>query len=284
MKPEPGYQQIAENAARRGEPPPATEHSARPVILKRNGGQFLFFRPSRLPVHSRIIPRSVLALEGPAVRNRLRAAFCALFPTRSRRPAILAALIFSGAAVCRAQQPFVTDDADVTARRDWHFEYTNQFAVLQKDSYPTLRQDTSNFVTQYGLFERIEVDLDFPLIAIINARNTGTPSAFGLGDVDLGVKWNLVQETPGSAHPALTVSAAAEFPTGSEKKQLGSGLTDYVFNTVLQKTIAETTALTAGGNYALLRNGMLDFAVFAGWYSAPPRGSSSRPVALTLNS
>ena len=38
----------------------------------------------------------------------------------------------------------------------------------------------------------------------------------------------------------LTITAAAEFPTGSEKKQRGSGLTDYVFNSIFQKTFSGT--------------------------------------------
>ena len=157
-----------------------------------------------------------------------------------RRLWILAGLLLSCAGISPAQQPFVSDDAEVTPRREWHFEYANSFAVLQKISYPNLRQDTSNFVIQYGLFEHVEVNLDFPLIAIVNAKNSGTPSVFGLGDIDFAVKWNLIAERPGTWHPAFTVSAAAEFPTGNEKKQLGSGLTDYSVNTVFQKTFSST--------------------------------------------
>jgi hypothetical protein len=251
-----------------------------------------------------------------------------------RRLSILAGLLLSCAGISSAQQPFVSDDAEVTARREWHFEYANTFVVLQKNSYPNLRQDTSNFVIQYGLFEHVEVNLDFPLIAIINARNSGMPSVFGLGDIDFAVKWNLVAEKPGLGHPAFTVSAAVEFPTGDEKRQLGSGLTDYSINTVLQKTVSDTVLhanagiqfrgntltgavgirtpgriligglsaardfsrrlrlgldlngaevhdggrvekqlqLTAGGNYALLRDVTLDFGAFAGWYDAPRVG------------
>jgi hypothetical protein len=157
-----------------------------------------------------------------------------------RRLGILAALLLSCAAISPAQQPFVSDDAEITARHEWHFEYANTFAVLQKSSYPNLRQDTSNFVIQYGLLERVEVNMDFPLIAIGNAKNSGTPSVFGLGDVDFAVKWNLIREQPGFWHPAFTFSAAVEFPTGNEKKQLGSGLTDYSVNTVFQKTFSST--------------------------------------------
>jgi hypothetical protein len=34
----------------------------------------------------------------------------------------------------------------------------------------------------------------------------------------------------------------AEFPTGNEKKQLCSGLTDYGLNTILQKTFSGTAS------------------------------------------
>jgi hypothetical protein len=139
-----------------------------------------------------------------------------------------------------AQQPFVTDDAEVTPRGRFHFEYANEFYILQKDAYPNLRQDTSNFVIQYGLFDGLEVNMDFPLIAIGNAQGSGTPSVCGLGDVNFAAKRNMVREIPGSSRPALTVTAAAEFPTGSKKKQLGSGLADYVLNAILQKTFSDT--------------------------------------------
>jgi hypothetical protein len=149
-------------------------------------------------------------------------------------------LLALGAPSSSAQQPFLTDDAEVTSRGHVHFEYANEFYVLQKAAYPNLRQDTSNFVIQYGLLDGVEVNMDFPLIAIVNARGSGKSSVFGLGDVDFAAKWNLVKEVPGSSHPAFTVTAAAEFPTGSEKKQLGSGLTDYLLNTILQKTFSDT--------------------------------------------
>jgi hypothetical protein len=157
-----------------------------------------------------------------------------------KRLALAAVLAALGAASSSAQQPFVTDDADVTSLGQVHLEYANEFYVLQRSAYPNLRQDTNNFVIQYGLFDGVEVNVDFPLIAIVNARGTGTPSVFGLGDVDFAAKWSLVREIPGSARPAFTVTAAAEFPTGSEKKQLGSGLADYGLNTILQKTFSDT--------------------------------------------
>jgi hypothetical protein len=252
----------------------------------------------------------------------------------TRHLVLFAALQICAAGVLRAQQPFATDDAEVTEKRRWHFQYANEYDVLHKDAYPNERQDTNNFVIQYGLLSNVEVNMDFPLIAIRNASGSGVSSVFGLGDVDFAAKWKIFSETPGEAHPAFTVNAAVEFPTGNESKQLGSGLTDYSINTILQKTFSGTqmhlnagiqfagnTAtgavgihtpgriligglsaardfsqrlrlgldlngaeihdggvvekqlqLTVGGNYALFREGTLDFAVVTGWYNAPRFG------------
>ncbi|HKF44349.1 MAG TPA: transporter [Thermoanaerobaculia bacterium] len=93
---------------------------------------------------------------------------------------------------------------------------------------------------QYGLFGSVEVNMDFPLIVLRNAPASGRSSAFGLGDVDFAVKWKMVEEAPDGARPAFTVNAAVEFPTGSESKELGSGVTDVVVNTIFQKTFSGT--------------------------------------------
>lgn len=162
------------------------------------------------------------------------------FPTLLKRFALAGVLAALGAASASAQQPFATDDAEVTERGHLHFEYANEFYVLQKSAHPNLRQDTNNFVIQFGLFDGVEVNMDFPLIAIGNARGSGRSSVFGLGDVDFAAKWKLVQEAPDGIRPSFTVTAAAEFPTGNEKKQLGSGLTDYGVNAIFQKTFGNT--------------------------------------------
>jgi hypothetical protein len=159
-------------------------------------------------------------------------------PAGWRRLILAAALLLFGASRSSAQQPFATDDAEVTEHGHFHFEYANEFYVLQKSAHPNLRQDTNNFVIQYGLFEGVEVNMDFPLIAIGNASGSGMPSVFGLGDVDFAVKWKIVKEAPDSARPAFTITGAVEFPTGNEEKQLGSGLNDYVVNTIFQKTFS----------------------------------------------
>jgi hypothetical protein len=50
----------------------------------------------------------------------------------------------------QAQQPFVTDDANVTPKGHFHFEFSNEFDLLQRSSYPSLRQNTADFELDYG--------------------------------------------------------------------------------------------------------------------------------------
>jgi hypothetical protein len=156
------------------------------------------------------------------------------------RRASLGAILLLLAARAFAQQPFATDDAEVTEKGHWHFQYANEYDRLHDNAYPNERQNTNNFVIQYGLFSTVEVNMDFPLIWIGNASGPGVSNAFGLGDVDFAAKWKIVSEAPGESHPAFTVNGALEFPTGSESKGLGSGVTDFVLNTILQKTFSRT--------------------------------------------
>jgi hypothetical protein len=169
--------------------------------------------------------------------------------------ALLALLGLVGAAAgARAQQPFLSDDAEVTAKSKWHFEYFNEYAALSRNVAPDLRQDTNNFVIQYGLLENLEVNVDFPIIAIDRARNSQLANALGLGDVDFAAKYKLVTETPNGIRPAFTMSAAVEVPTGNKSTQLGSGYTDFVLNTITQKTLSETTVLHLNLGYQFSGN------------------------------
>lgn len=165
------------------------------------------------------------------------------------------ALLLAGSALrARAQQPFATDDAGVTAKGRWHFEYYNQYADLPHSALPDVWQDTNNFVIQYGLLPNLEVNVDFPILVI--HRNEGAPldSAFGLGDTDLAAKFRLVNEDETGVRPAFAVIGAVELPTGDAKTQLGSGFTDVVLNTVTQKRFFEATVVHLNVGYQFSGN------------------------------
>ena len=161
-------------------------------------------------------------------------------------------LLFASRAV--AQQPFYTDDADVTDKKKLHFQLSNEFDILQRSAYPGLRQNTTVFELDYGLCEGVEIGVDGPLIAISNSRITTPKTPFGFGDLDLHMKYNFLKEREGSRRPALAATLNVELPTGDARKQLGSGLTDYFLNGILQKSLTKKTKLRLNGGVLFAGN------------------------------
>ena len=154
----------------------------------------------------------------------------------------------------RTQQPFYTDNADVTDHKKFHFQLSNQYDLLQSSSYPSLRQNTTVFELDYGLLKNVEIGVDGPLIAIWNSRITTPKTPFGFGDLDFHLKYNFLREREGSCLPALTVTVNVELPTGNARQQLGSGVTDYFLNGILQKSVTEKTKLRLNGGILFAGN------------------------------
>jgi hypothetical protein len=153
-----------------------------------------------------------------------------------------------------AQQPFYTDDPAVTEPGKWHFEFFNEFDALQAPQYPNLRQNTTNYKLNAGLPYHLELDADSPYLAIFRDLGSSPRTSAGIGDTNLGLKWNFHQEAPASRAPALSVSLYFEFPTGDTRGELGSGLTDYWLNGIAQKHLTSKTRLTANGGILFAGN------------------------------
>jgi hypothetical protein len=161
---------------------------------------------------------------------------------------------FGFAGATRAQQPFYTDNADVAALHRWHVESNNEFDVLPAVNFPNLRQDTQTVKFSVGAFRDCEIGMDFPLIVIFNAPNSGLGTPIGLGDADFSIKYNFHKEHEGSSWPAFAVSLNVEPPTGNPRKQLGSGLTDYYLNSIFQKTLSQKYTLRVNGGATFAGN------------------------------
>ena len=146
-----------------------------------------------------------------------------------------------------AQQPFVTDDADTTPKRHFHFEFSNQFDVLQRSAFPSLKQNTADFKLNYGLFDDVEIGVEVPLLTIFNAAGRGPKSLTGIGDMSVGLKYNFLKERQHSRRPALAIVFSFEIPTGDTRRQLGSGLADFYMNGVVQKSLSPRTKLRLNG-------------------------------------
>ena len=170
--------------------------------------------------------------------------------TRHRLTLISAVLfttfVFSSHAY--AQIPFYTDDADTTPKGEFHLEFLNEHDWLQRSALPAKRQNISTFTLNYGLTDRIELGVNVPFIKILNTRESIIRNEAGIGDTQFGVKVRLYDEREHSRLPAFTLVFYFEAPTGSARKQIGSGLTDYWLYGVAQKTLTKrTTARVNGG-------------------------------------
>ncbi len=164
---------------------------------------------------------------------------------------LLLACVLCASEPLRAQLPFYTDDPAVTDRGKWHFEFFNEYDALQLQ-YPNLRQNTANFKLNYGLPHNLELDVDAPYLAIDRAAEN-KPSS-GVGDTNMGIKWNFHKESGGSRLPALGASLYVEVPTGDASQQLGSGLADYWLNFIGQKSLSEKTRINGNAGFLFAGN------------------------------
>ena len=146
-----------------------------------------------------------------------------------------------------AQQPFVTDDADVTPKRSLHFEFSNELDWLNRNAFPSLKQNTADFEIDCGLLEGVEIGFEAPFLTISNDRVVSPRRPSGIGDVNISLKYNFLLEVEHSRRPALAVSFNLELPTGDKNRLLGSGLADFYVNGIAQKTLTTRTKLRLNG-------------------------------------
>src|SRR5215470_10643451 len=170
----------------------------------------------------------------------------------SARMWLLMLSVIFGTRPLLAQLPFYTDDPAVTQKGTLHFEFFNEYDVLQSSEYPDLRQNTANFKLNFGLPYRLELDFDGPYLAIYRA--VGVEDSIGKGDADMGLKWNFRSVSGHSHFPALGVSLYIEFPTGNVHQQLSSGLTDYWLNFIAQEPLTTKTRVNLNLGFLLAGN------------------------------
>ena len=175
-------------------------------------------------------------------------------PTLSGRSFALAVLFCLLPLKAAAQQPFITDDADVTDKGKVHLQVADEYDLLQRALYPGKTQNTTNVEVDYGLWKGVEVGFAPPLLALHSSRVVSPQTAFGPGDSTLHVKYNFYRERADSRLPAMAVSAIVQFPTGDASKRLGTGLTDYYVNGILQKSVTGKTKLRLNGGILFAGN------------------------------
>ncbi len=174
----------------------------------------------------------------------------------------LALVAASGAAL--AGPPFQTDDPEPVDRG--HYEF---YVFAASDSTP-LETDPVGpaFEFNWGALPNTQLHAVLNFGAIIatnnsaNAPQGSSPSAYGLLDTELGVKYRFIAQT--DSVPEVGVFPMIELPTGSSSRGLGVGKTWYKLPLWIQKDFGPWTTYGGGGFEIVHQDGFRDFR-YAGW-------------------
>ena len=164
-----------------------------------------------------------------------------------------------------AGPPFQTDDPEPILFRHYEF-YT--FA----DSDGTrVETDTQGPAVEFnwGALPNVHLHIIIPAAAIFPSNNPSFapagmgPRAFGVGDIELGIKYRFVQES--KHRPMVGTFVMFELPSGNAERGLGVGKTWYKLPLWVQKSFGPWTTYGGGGE-TVVRGvpGYRDYP-FAGW-------------------
>src|SRR5665213_2873048 len=164
------------------------------------------------------------------------------------------ALVFAATAA-QAGPPFQTDDPEPIEFRHYEF-YT--FASSDGTQAET---DTAGPAVEFnwGALPNVHLHVIVPAMAIFPRTD---PRAFGLGDIELGIKYRFVQET--KHRPMVGTFVMFEVPTGNAARGLGLGKTWYKVPIWAQKSFGPWTTYGGGGMTVVNTPGYRNFP-FLGW-------------------
>ncbi len=174
----------------------------------------------------------------------------------------------TGDATASAQQPFVVDDAEVTAAGVPHVEISTQVDSLKPAARPSRWQNVFETEVAMGLHGRLEAAVLVPVISLMSQSGGSTYAVHGAGDSSLALKWRATRDP--RARVSWAGSAFLELPTGSARRGLGSALIDYGVNLVSQVLL--TPHWTLRGNLG---------GVFAGNLQTGAVGITARGGVVT---
>lgn len=168
--------------------------------------------------------------------------------------AVVSALaLFSTAAF--AGPPFQTDDPQPIDFQHYEF-YT--FAATDSTAIET-DTVTPGFEFNWGALPNVHLHIIVPGAGVFPADE---PTAFGLGDIELGIKYRFVQES--KHRPMIGTFVMFEVPSGNFDKGLGLGKTWYKLPLWVQKSFGPWTTYGGGGVTLVNTPGFRNYP-FAGW-------------------
>ena len=171
------------------------------------------------------------------------------------RAAAIAFATFATLPTALAGPPFLTDDPEPV---DYHH---SEFYVFATDDQTAGGKSVAlpAFEYNYGILPETQFHLVVPYAESIPR---GGPSASGIGDVEVGIKFRLFDET--ADRPQVGIFPMAELPTGAARAGLGNGRTWWRLPIWAQKTLGPWVTYGGGGYVVNHAPGQRSYA-FAGW-------------------
>jgi hypothetical protein len=154
-----------------------------------------------------------------------------------------------------AGPPFLTDDPEPVPFR--HYEFY-AFSTLDR-AVGVYGTAIPAFEFNVGAAPNLQLHIIVPMA--LSAADAG-PITYGIGDIELGVKYRFVQEK--RLRPQIGIFPMVELPSGDGQRNLGNGQTWARLPVWLQKSWGPWTSY-GGAGYTINRApGMRDHT-FAGW-------------------
>jgi hypothetical protein len=151
-----------------------------------------------------------------------------------------------------AGPPFQTDDPEPVP---FHHYEAYAFGITDRASDGTFSQLPA-FEFNYGAAPNLQLHIIVPGAYVTPDDN------FGLGDIELGVKYRFVQE--GKWRPQIGSFTMLEIPSGNGQKGLGNGQVWARLPVWIQKSFGKWTTYGGVGYQVNHAPGMKD-SLFAGW-------------------
>ncbi len=173
-------------------------------------------------------------------------------------------LVAVTATVAKAGPPFQTDDPEPVDYRHYEF-YT--FGTADGTG---VEMDTAGPAVEFnwGVAPNVQLHIIIPAAAIFPANNpnyapAGTgPNAFGLGDIEMGVKFRFVKETKHC--PMIGTFPMFEAPAGDPNRGLGVGKGWAKLPVWAQKSFGPWTTYGGVGETVVPQTGYKNFT-YGGW-------------------
>jgi hypothetical protein len=181
-----------------------------------------------------------------------------------RHGALLVLMLLACAKPLFAGPPFQTDDPDPV---DFHHY---EFYVFGNADGTGVEMDTAGPAAEFnwGILPNTQFHIVVPLAAIVPSNNVkylpsgAGPSEFGLGDIEIGVKYRYLKET--KYRPMIGTFTMLEVPSGNSNLGLGVGKVWAKLPVWVQKSFGPWTTYGGVGEQIVPQTGYNNFT-YGGW-------------------